>query len=58
MPKCIELLPCDWLISNMCYQAIEPVYLIKWLVSVYVGPYDFCDAENADGIAESSLPSK
>ncbi len=20
MPKCIELLPCDWLISNLCYQ--------------------------------------
>ncbi len=34
MPKCIELLPCDWLISNLCYQAIEQVYLIKWLVSV------------------------
>ncbi len=33
MPKCIELLPCDWLISNLCYQAIEPVYLIKWPVS-------------------------
>ncbi len=31
----IELLPCDWLISNLCYQAIEQVYLIKWLVSVY-----------------------
>ncbi len=35
MPKCIELLPCDWLISNLCYQAIEQVYLIKWPVSVY-----------------------
>ncbi len=23
------------LISNLCYQAIEPVYLIKWPVSVY-----------------------
>uniref|UniRef100_A0A8C1QT80 Ig-like domain-containing protein n=1 Tax=Cyprinus carpio TaxID=7962 RepID=A0A8C1QT80_CYPCA len=23
MPKCIELLPCDWMISNLCYQAIE-----------------------------------
>ncbi len=34
MPKCIELLPCDWLISNLCYQAIEQVYLIKWPVSV------------------------
>ncbi len=33
MPKCIELLPCDWLISNLCYQAIEQVYLIKWMVS-------------------------
>ncbi len=36
MPKCIELLPCDWLISNLCYQAIEHVYLIKWPVSVCV----------------------
>ncbi len=36
MPKCIELLPCDWLISYLCYQAIEPVYLIKWPVSVYI----------------------
>ncbi len=36
MPKCIELLPCDWLISNLCYQAIEQVYLIKWPVSVCV----------------------
>ncbi len=35
MPKCIELLPCDWLISNLCCQAIEQVYLIKWPVSVY-----------------------
>ncbi len=37
MAKCIELLPCDWLISNLCYQAIEQVYLIKWPVSVYSG---------------------
>ncbi len=29
MPKCIELLPCDWLIINLCYQTIEQVYLIK-----------------------------
>ncbi len=29
MPKCIELLPCDWLISNLCYQAIKQLYLIK-----------------------------
>ncbi len=36
MPKCIELLPCDWLISYLCYQAIEQVYLIKWPVSVFV----------------------
>ncbi len=36
MPKCFELLPCDWLISNLCYQAIEQVYLIKWLLSVYI----------------------
>ncbi len=35
-PKGIELLPCDWLISNLCYQAIEQVYLIKWPVSVCV----------------------
>ncbi len=34
MPKRIELLPCDWLISNVCNQAIEQVYLIKWPVSV------------------------
>ncbi len=27
MPKLIELLPCDWLISYLCYQAIEQVYL-------------------------------
>ncbi len=37
MPKCIEFLPCDWLISNLCYQAIEQVYLIKWPVSVCMG---------------------
>ncbi len=35
MPKCIELLPWDWLISNLCYQAIEQMYLIKWPVSIY-----------------------
>ncbi len=35
MPKCIELLPCDWLISNLCYHAIEQVYLIKWPVNVH-----------------------
>ncbi len=34
--ECIELLPCDWLINNLFYQAIEQVYLIKWPVSVYV----------------------
>ncbi len=39
MPKCIELLPCDWLISNLCYQAIEQVYLIKWPVSIYIYIY-------------------
>ncbi len=39
MPKCIELLPCYWLISNLCYQAIEQVYLIKWPVSAYVYIY-------------------
>ncbi len=39
MPKCIELLQCDWLISNLCYQAIEQVYLIKWPVSVYIYIY-------------------
>ncbi len=33
MPKCIKLLPCDWLIRNLCYQAIEQVYLIKWPMS-------------------------
>ncbi len=36
MPKFIDLLPCDWLISNLCYQAIEQVYLIKWPVSVCI----------------------
>ncbi len=36
MPK---LLPCDWLISNLCYQVIEQVYLIKWAVSVCVYIY-------------------
>ncbi len=36
MPKCIELLSCDWLISSLCYQAIEQVYIIKWSVSVYI----------------------
>ncbi len=36
IPKCIELLPCDWLISNLFYQAIEQMYLIKWPVSVYI----------------------
>ncbi len=39
MPKCIELLPCDWLISNLCYQAIEHIFLIKWPVSVYIYIY-------------------
>ncbi len=32
----LELLPCDWLISNLCFQVIEQVYLIKWPVSVCV----------------------
>ncbi len=27
------------LISNLCYQAIEQLYLIKWLVSVYIYIY-------------------
>ncbi len=39
MLKGIELLPCDWLISNLCYEAIEQVYLIKWPVSVYIYIY-------------------
>ncbi len=51
MPKCIELLPCDWLISNLCYQAIEQVYLIKWPVSVYVK----CIWRNTDWISESLI---
>ncbi len=34
-----ELLPCDWLISNLSYQATEHVYLIKWPVSVYIYIY-------------------
>ncbi len=29
----IELCDCDWLISNLCYHAIEQVYLIKWPAS-------------------------
>ncbi len=29
----------DWLISHLCYQAIEHVYLRKWLVSVYIPVY-------------------
>lgn len=29
------MLLCDWLISSLCYQVIEQVYLVKWLVSVY-----------------------
>ncbi len=39
MPKCIELLPCDWLISNLCYQAIIQVYLIKFPATVCVYIY-------------------
>ncbi len=35
MPKCTELLPCDWLIRYLHEQAVEQVFLIKWLVSVY-----------------------
>ncbi len=37
--RCIELLPCDWMICNLFYQAIDQVYLIKWLVSVYICIY-------------------
>ncbi len=36
MPNCIEMLPCDWLISNLRYQAIKQMFLIKWPVSVCV----------------------
>ncbi len=51
MNKCIELLPCDWLISNLCYQAIEQVYLIKWPVSVYIYMYIYiCDCVGDVGI--------
>ncbi len=39
----MELLPCDWLISNLCYQPIEQVYLIKWPVSVYIYRALECD---------------
>ncbi len=28
--------------------------MIRYMKDTYVGPYDFHDAENADGIAESS----
>ncbi len=40
MPKCIELLPCDWLISNLSYQAIEhgPVFRKESGNSEYVNP--------------------
>ncbi len=39
MPKCIELCDCDWLNSNLCYHAIEQVYLIKWPASIYIYIY-------------------
>ncbi len=32
MPKCTELLPCDWLISNLYYQAIEQVYIYIYIM--------------------------
>ncbi len=51
MPKCIELLPCDWLISNLYYQAIEQVYLIKWPVSVFI----FTFMHLADAFIQSDL---
>ncbi len=38
-----ELLSCDWLISNLCYQALEQVYLIKCLVSECVHCTDALD---------------
>ncbi len=48
MHKCIELLPCYWLISNLCYQAIEQVYPIKWLVSlcIYSSKWYFIGKKN------------
>ncbi len=39
MPKCIELLPCDWLISHLCYQANWTGVPNK--VSVYIYIYIF-----------------
>ncbi len=30
------MLPCDWLISNLCYQAIEQVYQITECVYIYI----------------------
>ncbi len=42
--KTISSLSCDWLISNLCYQAIEQVYLIKWPVSVYIYIYIYTGA--------------
>ncbi len=61
MPKCIELLPCDWLISNLCYQAIEQVYLIKWPVSIYIFNlyimYMFTDTCKIVPISERPLES-
>ena len=34
MNKCIELLPCDWLIRYLCKEAVGQVELIKRLLSV------------------------
>ncbi len=41
MPKCINLLPCDWLINNLCYQEIEQVYLIKCPMRVYTHTHTY-----------------
>lgn len=38
MSKCIELHPCDWLIT--CLRALEQVYLIKWPLSACVASGD------------------
>ncbi len=39
MPECIELLPCDWLISNLCYQAGVPNKVARECMFVYIYIY-------------------
>lgn len=42
MPKCIELLLCDWLNRYLHWQAVRQVYLLKWPVSAKVIVYYYC----------------